>query len=332
MIEDFQKEYSIWKNKAVDDPDLIPEMENMDADAIMDAFSRDLSFGTGGLRGIIGAGTNRMNIYTVARATQGLAKYICDYFEAEKRSVVIAYDTRRKSKYFADVAAQVLLQAKITTYIFREPMPTPALSFAVRRLGCAAGVVITASHNPADYNGFKVYDKDGCQITNRVADAIKQYILDSDYFPEQAVIGDNASEMCAQFVSDEILSGYIYSAVEEGMIMPIESIDTDLSIVYTPLHGTGLKPVTEAIVKAGFEKTVVVEEQKQPDANFTTCPKPNPEEVSAMELGLIYCSKVEADILIATDPDCDRVAIAVRDKSGTYRLMSTNEVGVLILN
>lgn len=329
MLNEYKEEYERWLSQATEDADLIEELKGMvDAD-VEDAFYQELKFGTGGLRGIIGAGTNRMNIYTVGKASKGVADYICDTFSADERKIAIAYDTRRKSHLFAERAAGIFAANGIEVYMYDEAMPTPALSFAIRALGCAAGVVVTASHNPAEYNGYKVYGADGCQITNDAAKAIYAKIQAVDVF---AVDTDASGKADIHKIGEDVIDAYIKEACDASMIVPIEGVDANVTVVYTPLHGTGCMPVKRALHDVGFTNIITVKEQEEPDGQFPTCPKPNPEEPSAMEMGLAYCEKYRADLLIATDPDCDRVAIALPEKDGTYRLMNTNEVGVLLLD
>ena len=325
----YQAEYQRWFEN-VKKADLIEELKAMDEAAIEDAFYRDLAFGTGGLRGTIGAGTNRMNVYVVGKASQGLANYLCS--SNNNPSAVIGYDSRIKSDVFAKTAASVLAANGIHVHIWPELLPVPTVSFATRYLHASAGIMITASHNPSRYNGYKVYGPDGCQITTEAATEILEKINALDIFTDV---------LCMDF----------YKAVEEGMITYIEpsvltafieevkgqsvlfgdGIDHNVAIVYSPLNGTGLKPVTRVLEESGFTNITVVEEQKSPDGNFPTCPYPNPEIREAMELGLQYCRKTDADLLLATDPDADRCGIAVKSEDG-YRLLSGNEVGLLLLD
>ena len=321
------------------------ELRAMDASAIEDAFYRDLAFGTGGLRGVIGAGTNRINVFTVAKATQGLADYInagrkddqtasadTDASGAASPSVAIAYDSRIKSDLFSETAAGVLAANGIKAYIYPQLMPTPCLSFAVRELGCQAGIVITASHNPSKSNGYKVYGPDGCQITTEAAAAILACIEKVDIFD---VVRSTDFAAARKAGTIEYIDESVYTAftekVKEQSVLYGDGIDRDVAIVYTPLNGTGLGPVTRALRESGFTNITVVEEQRDPDGRFPTCPYPNPEIREAMELGLQYCERTGADLLLATDPDADRCGIAVRDGDG-YRLMTGNEVGLLLLD
>ncbi|MCI7350870.1 MAG: phospho-sugar mutase [Ruminococcus sp.] len=323
--------YSLWCEKAVDDPDLKAELDSIkdDADAIKDRFYRDLEFGTGGLRGVIGAGSYRMNIYTVRRATQGLADYVKEAFD--KPSVAIAYDSRIKSDVFAKQAASVLAANGIKVYIYPELMPTPMLSFAVRELNCSAGIVITASHNPAKYNGYKVYGPDGCQLTLEAAEIVLGKIEAVDMFGGAKVISfdEGLGNGMIEFISEAVIEKYLDKVSEQGIHTDL-CASSGLKVVYTPLNGTGNKPVRAILKKIGINDVTVVPEQEYPNGNFTTCPFPNPEIKEALELGLKLCEEVKPDLLLATDPDADRVGIAVPSDNG-YVLFTGNEVGALLL-
>ena len=324
---DYMSEYRRWLEN-IRDEELNNNLLQMNDAIIEDSFYRNLSFGTGGLRGVIGLGTNRMNEYVVARASQGLANYI-----GQGKSVVIGYDSRIKSNEFARVAAQVFAANGIHVYIWSELLPVPTVSFAVRKYGAKAGVMITASHNPAKYNGYKVYGSDGCQITTEDADKILIEIEKLDIFND-IKIGDFeefVNQGLINYIDEHIFDEYI-SAVKEQSVVFGDEIDRNVAIVYTPLNGTGLKPVTRVLSETGFSNITVVEEQKNPDGNFPTCPYPNPEIKEAMQLGLDYCKKVNADLLLATDPDADRCGIAVKSSHGDYKLLSGNEVGLLLLD
>lgn len=298
-----------------------------------DAFYRNLAFGTGGLRGVLGAGTNRMNIYTVAKASQGLADYIKEKFDIEKRKIAVSYDSRNYSDIFAKVASEVFSANGIQVFLYDKLMPTPCLSFAVRELMCAAGVMITASHNPGKYNGYKVYGADGCQITIEAAEEIYKKIEKIDIFKEVLRSSFEKELECEkiQYISNDVYQKYL-SCVLKETVRSEEELDKSLSIIYTPLNGTGLVPVTDALYKAGYQNVKIVEEQRNPDGEFPTCNYPNPEEPEAMQLGILYAEKNNADLLIATDPDCDRVGIAVKNLQGNYKLLSGNEVGVLLFD
>lgn len=323
--------YSLWCEKAVTDKDLRKELDSISSDeaGIYDRFYRDLEFGTGGLRGIIGAGTNRMNYYTVCKATQGFAEYINDSFSTP--SVAIAYDSRNKSTYFAKSAAEVFAGNGIKVYIYKELMPTPLLSFAVRELKCSAGIVVTASHNPAAYNGYKAYGDDGCQITLEAAERVLDKVAQVDTFTGVKTIDfDTAlSNGQIEYISQDVIDSYYNNVLAQSLHSDICST-SGLKVVFTPLNGAGNKPVRTILDKVGIKQVVVVPEQEMPDGNFPTCPYPNPEIEEALNLGLKLCKTEQPDLLLATDPDCDRVGIAVKDGSD-YVLFSGNEVGAMLL-
>ncbi len=324
--------YRLWCEKAVDDPDLQTELNSIadDEEAIKDRFYRDLEFGTGGLRGVIGAGSYRLNIYTIRRATQGLADYVNGAFE--NGSVAIAYDSRIKSDKFAKEAAAVLAANGIRVYIYPELMPTPMLSWAVRYLKCQAGIVVTASHNPAKYNGYKVYGEDGCQITLDVANTVIRKINDVPMFGGAKVMSfdEGIQSGMIRLIEQEVIDAYLEKVSEQGIHTDLVA-DSGLKVVYTPLNGTGNKPVRAILKKIGIKEVTVVPEQENPDGNFPTCPFPNPEIKEALAKGLELCETVKPDLLLATDPDCDRVGIAVPDPDGNYVLFSGNEVGAMLL-
>lgn len=330
-MADIQKMYELWVEKAVADPDLKTELAAVagDEDGKNDRFYRDLEFGTGGLRGVIGAGTNRMNVYTVKKATQGLAEYILS--GNVEKSVAIAYDSRIKSDYFARSAAEVLAANGIKVYIYKELMPTPMLSWAVRRLGCGAGIVVTASHNPAKYNGYKVYGSDGCQLTLDAANAVLSKINNIDIFSGvKSVDFDKAvSDGAINYIGEDVIDAYLAKVKEQGLHTDLVA-QSGLKVVYTPLNGTGNKPVRRILKEIGVKDVIVVPEQENPDGNFPTCPFPNPEIKEALQRGLDLCAKENPDLLLATDPDCDRVGIAVPD-GDHYELFTGNEVGALLL-
>ena len=326
---DFQQEYTRWLSLATD-PEIKAELSSMTPAEVEDAFYRDLAFGTGGLRGILGAGTNRMNIYTVAKATQGLANYLLKQFPSP--SVSLSYDSRLKSDVFSKTAASVLAANGINVHLYPTLMPTPCLSYAVRVLRCSAGIMITASHNPARYNGYKVYGPDGCQITTEAASAILAEINKLDLFADVRW-GDFDAAISAgqiQYIPEEVYTAFTEEVKHQSVLFGDE-VNRDLAIVYTPLNGTGLKPVTRALRESGFTNIRIVSEQEAPDGHFPTCPYPNPEIREAMELGLRLCEATGADLLLATDPDCDRCGIAVAAPEG-YRLLTGNEVGLLMLD
>ncbi len=323
--------YRRWLENAVDDVDLQNELKNIehDEEAINDRFYRDLEFGTGGLRGVLGAGTNRMNIYTIRRATQGLANYIKESFE--NPSVAISYDSRIKSDVFARAAAEVLAANGIHAHIYPVLRPTPMLSYAVRALKCSAGIMVTASHNPAKYNGYKAYGADGCQMTIEDADAVLAKINALDMFDgvSHMPFEDALASGMISYISDEITESYYENVLAQGINTDL-CASSGLKIVYTPLNGTGNQPVRTILSKIGISDVTIVKEQENPDGNFTTCPYPNPEIREALDLGLKYCDEVKPDLLLATDPDADRVGIAVPD-GDDYALFSGNEVGAMLL-
>ena len=327
----YKEEYQRWLEKAVADEDLAVELRTMDEGKIEDAFYRNLAFGTGGLRGVIGAGTNRMNIYTVAKASQGLADYLKGHFAAP--SIVVGYDSRIKSDLFAKVAAGVFAANGIRVNIWPELMPVPTVSFATRYLGASAGVMVTASHNPSKYNGYKVYGADGCQITTEAAAEILAEIEKLDIFADVKTgdfeAGLAGGSIC--YISDEVYTAFVEQVKGQSVLFG-EEVNRDVSIVYSPLNGSGLKPVTRTLREMGYTNITVVKEQEQPDGNFPTCPYPNPEIREAMALGMDYARRCQADLLLATDPDCDRVGIAVRNGDGDYVLLSGNETGILLLD
>ncbi len=323
--------YELWCENARDDADLVSELESIqgDEDAICERFYQDLAFGTGGLRGVIGAGTARMNIYTVRRATQGFCSYLND--SSKNPSVAIAYDSRIKSDVFAKAAAEVFAANGVTVHIYDELMPTPTCSYAVRALGCSGGVVVTASHNPSKYNGYKVYGDDGCQITLEVAEQIINRINAVDLFNDvrHMPYEEAVAAGLIKTIPRSLIESYYEEVRKQGIHTDI-CRTSGLKLVYTPLNGTGNKPVREVLRSIGITDVTVVPEQEHPDGNFTTCPYPNPEIREALEYGLRLCDEVKPDLLLATDPDADRVGIAVPDGNGGYALFSGNEVGALL--
>lgn len=319
----YREEYKRWLELANDEmKDLLKGYSEKE---IEDSFYRNLAFGTGGLRGIIGAGTNRMNIHTVGKASQGLADYLVKNFD--NPSIAIGYDSRIKSDVFAKVAASVFSANGIKVYLWPELSPVPTVSFATRYLHTSAGIMITASHNPSKYNGYKVYGTDGCQITTEAAKEILAEIEKLDIFAD--VKSDKGAEI--EYINPEVLTAFI-EEVKGQSVLYGEKVDKNVAIVYSPLNGTGYIPVTRTLSEMGYTNITLVEEQRLPDGNFPTCPYPNPEIKEAMELGMKYAKKNNADLLLATDPDCDRVGIAVKDKNGEYQLLSGNEVGMLLLD
>lgn len=318
--------YKKWLEYATE---LKAELQAMDNNEIEDAFYRDLEFGTGGLRGVIGAGTNRMNIYTVAQASQGLANYVK---KNGGERIAVSFDSRIKSDLFAQVASGVFVANGIKVSIYKELMPTPCLSYAVRELDCAAGIMITASHNPTKYNGYKVYGADGCQITTEAAASIQDEIGEIEVFSDvkRMEFDKGMKAGLIEYISDTVYTDFIGEVKNQSVLFGDE-IDKNVSIVYSPLNGAGLKPVLRVLKESGYTNVMVVAEQEQPDGHFPTCPFPNPEIRESMNLGMEYAEKYNADLLLATDPDCDRVGIAVKD-SEEYTLMSGNEVGLLLLD
>lgn len=320
----------LWLEKA--DADMKAELLAVknDENELYERFYKELEFGTGGLRGIIGAGTNRMNVHTVCKATQGLADYLVQNFE--ESSVAISFDSRIKSDEFAKAAAQVLAGNGIKVYLYRELMPTPALSFAVRELNCRAGIMVTASHNPSKYNGYKAYGPDGCQMNLEMSEYVLSLINKVDIFDgvKRADFGKALADGVIEYISDEVIDKY-YDCVVAQQINPDVLKKANLHLVYTPLNGTGNKPVREVLKRLGVTNIDIVSEQELPDGNFTTCPYPNPEIREALQKGLELCEKVGCELLLATDPDCDRVGIAVKN-NGKYELLTGNQVGALLLD
>ena len=326
----YQQTLDLWLSRAGEDPDLTAELESVrnDADAVTDRFYRDLEFGTGGLRGVIGAGTNRMNIYTIRRATQGLADYI--NAEGLPRQVAIGHDSRIKGELFSREAARVLAANGITAWLYPRLEPTPALSWAVRYLGCGAGICVTASHNPAKYNGYKVYGADGCQITLEAAAKVLAAIEQHAYFDDPKLVDYDEAVAAGsiRYIDDKCLSDFVDAVLA---LRPGNDV-SKLKLVYTPLNGSGLEPVKLLLSRMGVTQVTVVPEQEKPDGNFPTCPYPNPEIREAMETGLKLCDTVHPDLMIGTDPDCDRMGAAVPDGKGGYRLITGNEMGVLLFD
>ncbi len=326
----YENQLALWLDRAGEDPDLTAELQSIrnDEKAVSDRFYRHLAFGTGGLRGVLGAGTNRMNLYTVRRATQGLA----DYLNATDlpKSVAIAHDSRVKGDLFAREAARVLAANGITAHLYPRLEPTPALSWAVRYLHCGAGICVTASHNPAQYNGYKVYGADGCQITPEAAEKVLAAMEKTDCFDgvKLADYDAAAAEGKIQIIPDECLDAFVDAVLA---LRPGNDVSR-LKLVYTPLNGSGLECVKKLLAKMGVTELTVVPSQEAPDGRFPTCPYPNPEIREAMEEGLRLCGEVKPDLLIGTDPDCDRMGAAVPDGRGGYRLITGNEMGVLLLD
>lgn len=358
---DYRKEYTRWCALAKGlDADVEQELAAIrgEEEKIQDAFYRDLAFGTGGLRGVIGAGTNRMNVYTVAKASQGLANYVRKHFAAADRRIAVSRDSRIKSDLFAETAARVFAANGIDVYMYEDIMPTPCLSFATRALHCAAGIMLTASHNPAKYNGYKVYGADGCQITTEAAAEILAEIEALDIFSDirmtdfeiagtrdtaeanvsatdivtTRAAGESDATGRIFWIGEAVYTDFVENVKEQSVLGPDDSIDRNVAIVYSPLNGTGRAPVTRTLRECGYTNITLVKEQEMPDGHFPTCPYPNPEIKEAMALGMDYAERVQADLLLATDPDCDRVGIAVRRADGSYQLLSGNETGILLLD
>lgn len=330
---DIKQTYNEWLENAVEDKDLTAELENIknNEDEIYDRFYTALKFGTAGLRGIIGAGTNRMNIYVVRQATQGLANYVLKKYG--NGSVAISHDSRIKADLFMNEAARVLAANGIKVYITSELQPTPVLSYLVRYFKCQAGIMVTASHNPAAYNGYKAYGEDGCQMTDVAANTVYDEISKLDMFKDVKIadFDEAVKSGMIEYVDESVYDTYLEKVMEQ-QVNPGVCKGADLKVVYTPLNGTGNKLVRKVLGKIGVNDVVVVPEQELPDGNFTTCPYPNPEIKEALAKGLELCEKEQPDLLLATDPDADRVGIAVKDYDGSYRLISGNEDGVMLTN
>lgn len=324
--------YEIWKTKNLEDADLCKEMQDIAGNdqEIKERFIKALEFGTAGLRGVLGVGTNRMNIYTVGLATQGMADYVNHAFQ--NPTVAIAYDSRIKSELFAKVTASVFAANGVKAYIFKELMPTPTLSYAVRELGCSAGIVITASHNPSKYNGYKAYGNDGCQLTPEAAAEVLELAAKTDIFDgvKKVDFEQGLKDGTIEYISDELVEKFI-DRVFALRVSKDPVGESELKVVYTPLNGTGNKPVRAILKKMGINQVTIVPEQENPDGNFPTCSYPNPEEKATLELGIQLCRKIDGDLVLATDPDADRVGIAVKH-NGDYVLPTGNEVGVLMID
>ena len=327
----FMEAYRHWLEETIDNEEIHGELVSVQEDpaAIEDRFYRELEFGTGGLRGVLGAGSNRMNIYTVGKATQGYSNYLKAHFGTP--SVAIGYDSRIHSDLFAQTAAAIFAANGIQVYLYPRLMPTPALSFAVRDLRCSGGIMITASHNPSKYNGYKVYGADGCQITTEAAKAIQQEIEGVDPF-DHVARPDFEGQLAAgqiTYIGEDTVDRYL-AAIDTASILP-EGISREVSIVYTPLNGAGISCVPRCLKEHGFTNITIPDEQRDPDGHFPTCPYPNPEIREALNVGLAWAEKTGSDLLLATDPDCDRVGVAVKEPEG-YTLITGNEMGVLLLD
>ena len=329
----YQKEYERWLNTDLEDADLRPELAGIEGndDEIKERFALALKFGTAGLRGVLGAGTNRMNIYVVRQATQGLANWVKT--QGGSQTVAISYDSRLKSDVFAKTAAGVLAANDIQVRIYDALMPVPALSFATRYYKCNAGVMVTASHNPAKYNGYKAYGPDGCQLTDDAAAVVYEEIQKTDVLTgaKYMSFAEGVEKGLIHFVGDDCKKA-LYDAIESRQVRPGLCKTAGLKLVYSPLNGSGLVPVTQVLKDIGVTDITIVSEQEYPNGYFTTCSYPNPEIFEALELGLNLAKEKGADLMLATDPDADRVGIAMKCPDGSYELVSGNEVGVLLLD
>ena len=331
----YRERYEEWLNSDIISEEIKAELRDVKEDKeIEDRFYKELDFGTGGLRGVIGAGTNRMNIYTVGKATQGFADYLNDNYAGEK-SVAIAYDSRNMSKEFAKAAALTLCANGIKVNLFESLRPTPMLSFAVRELNCKGGIVITASHNPKQYNGYKVYGDDGCQLTDVPAKAVIEYVNKvKDYADIKTMSEEKAlEEGLLVYIGEEIDKKYIEAlktlTIREDLV---KNHAKDLKIIYTPIHGSGNVPVRRILKELGYENVFVVKEQEMPDGNFKTAPYPNPEDPKVFKLALDMAKEIQPDIIFGTDPDCDRIGVVVKDNKGEYQVLSGNQTGMLLSN
>ncbi|WP_221372255.1 phospho-sugar mutase [Clostridium perfringens] len=331
----YREKYEEWLNSDIISEEIKAELRDVKEDKeIEDRFYKELDFGTGGLRGVIGAGTNRMNIYTVGKATQGFADYLNDNYAGEK-SVAIAYDSRNMSKEFAKAAALTLCANGIKVNLFESLRPTPMLSFAVRELDCKGGIVITASHNPKQYNGYKVYGDDGCQLTDAPAKAVIRYVNKvTDYANIKTMSEEKAlEERLLVYIGEEIDKKYIEDlktlTIREDLV---KKHAKDLKIIYTPIHGSGNVPVRRILKELGYENVFVVKEQEMPDGNFPTAPYPNPEDPKVFKLALDMAKEIQPDIIFGTDPDCDRIGVVVKDNNGEYQVLSGNQTGMLLTN
>ena len=328
-----REEYERWLAHDLEDPDLLPELLRIkdSEDEINDRFAVSLKFGTAGLRGTLGAGTNRMNIWVVRQATQGLANWVLT--QGGSQTVAISYDSRLKSDVFSKEAAGVLAANGIHVRIYDSLMPVPALSFATRYYQCNAGIMVTASHNPAKYNGYKAYGPDGCQMTDDAAAIVYSEIQKTDVLTgaKRMSFAEGVEKGLIRFVGDDCKKAF-YEAIEAHQVRPGLAKTAGLKLVYSPLNGTGLVPVTKVLHDMGITDITIVPEQEYPNGYFTTCPYPNPEIFEALKYGLELAKDVDADLMLATDPDADRVGIAMRCPDGSYELVSGNEMGVLLLD
>ena len=321
---DYKEKYERWLNSKAVDENTKEILKSLDEKEIEDSFYCDLEFGTGGLRGIMGPGTNRMNIYTVRLATQGIANEIIDCGEEyKKRGVVIAHDSRNNSSLFANECAKVLCANGIKTYLFDSLRPTPELSFAVRHLNCARGIVITASHNPKEYNGYKAYGEDGGQLAPETADIVIDYIKKTDIFDDIKLCDSHN----AVIINEDVDAEYIKAVKNQSFGTDIPE---DFKVVYTPLHGSGNVPVTRILKEMGVKNLFVVPEQEKPDGNFPTVISPNPENAEAFTIATKYAKEMSADLIFGTDPDSDRIGVVVKNSQGEYMVLNGNQTGVLL--
>lgn len=328
----YKDKYDLWINSSFIDEDTKGELKNIKEEKeIEDRFYKDLEFGTGGLRGVIGAGSNRLNVYTVGKATEGFGRYLKDKFE--NPSVAIAHDSRNMSKEFAEYAGRVLAANGVKVYLFETLTPTPILSYGVRELKCSGGIVITASHNPKEYNGYKVYGADGGQVTDIPAKEIIGFVNGVNSFEDVNVISkEEALENgMLNYVGEDVYSTYV-EKVKDLTIRKelVQEHAKDLNIIYTPIHGTGNIPVRRVLKELGYENVRVVKEQELPNGNFPTAPYPNPEDKQVFTIALDMAKTEAADIILGTDPDCDRIGVVVKDNTGEYRVLNGNQVGVLL--
>ncbi len=331
----YREKYNEWISSSTISEEVKEELRAIkDEKEIEDRFYKELEFGTGGLRGIIGAGTNRMNVYTVGKATQGFADFINDTYKGEK-AIAIAYDSRNMSKEFAKAAALTLCANDIKVYLYESLRPTPMLSFAVRHLKCKAGIVITASHNPKEYNGYKAYGEDGCQLTDEPAKEVIGYVNRvEDYSKIKTMSEEEALEKgLLVYIGENVDKAYIESL--KSLIIREELVKDhakDLKIVYTPIHGSGNVPVRRVLSELGYENVLVVKEQELPNGNFPTAPYPNPENPDVFKIAMEMANKVNADVIFGTDPDCDRIGVVVKDNKGEFRVLTGNQTGMLLVN
>lgn len=331
----YREKYNEWISSSIISEEVKEELRAIkDEKEIEDRFYKELEFGTGGLRGIIGAGTNRMNVYTVGKATQGFADFINDTYKGEK-AIAIAYDSRNMSKEFAKAAALTLCANDIKVYLYESLRPTPMLSFAVRHLKCKAGIVITASHNPKEYNGYKAYGEDGCQLTDEPAKEVIGYVNRvEDYSKIKTMSEEEALEKgLLVYIGEDVDKAYIESlkslTIREELV---KDHAKDLKIVYTPIHGSGNVPVRRVLSELGYENVLVVKEQELPNGNFPTAPYPNPENPDVFKIAMEMANKVNADVIFGTDPDCDRIGVVVKDNKGEFRVLTGNQTGMLLVN